>query len=532
MFHVSKILPRPGRWFTFAVALTMITSVACAQFFPRGRYEKELKNSDNGFTIVSMAERGISLMREKNKFSDGKRLWEVILLDSSLNEKWVSDIEMKSNYDMIGYEYAEPYVYYLFREGDRDSNKFELLQIHNTNFTVKHYQIKHEFSFRLTHFEMVGENAIFGGYVSREPAVMLYETQSEFIKVIPGFFLKDTELLDVRVNHNNTFNALMIERNALDKRHLVLKTFDHTGALLIEDYIEIEKEKNLLTGITSGLQREELIILGTYTEGVTTEALGYYSVLVDPFSNQEINYFTFPELSHILDYLPEKRASRIKTKSKERMDQGKNPDYKAHVQPVRIEETDEGFYFLSEMYEPVSSNPRPYWNNYYSPYYGYGFTPYSYNPFLNRYSSSPYSVNSMDDNSTTKMIESVLLLFDNRGKVLWDNSLKFIDEKRYSLEQTSDFIVKDKLAFIGYKKEQEIFASVGSQSTQHESDTLNVPQLKDSDIVRYETEEDTGIRFWYKDHVFVWGYQSLRDQEKRGDDPIRYVFYISKFEAE
>ncbi|HNP94796.1 MAG TPA: hypothetical protein PKJ63_04180, partial [Cyclobacteriaceae bacterium] len=347
---MSKILPRPGRWFTFAVALTMITSVACAQFFPRGRYEKELKNSDNGFTIVSMAERGISLMREKNKFSDGKRLWEVILLDSSLNEKWVSDIEMKSNYDMIGYEYAEPYVYYLFREGDRDSNKFELLQIHNTNFTVKHYQIKHEFSFRLTHFEMVGENAIFGGYVSREPAVMLYETQSEFIKVIPGFFLKDTELLDVRVNHNNTFNALMIERNALDKRHLVLKTFDHTGALLIEDYIEIEKEKNLLTGITSGLQREELIILGTYTEGVTTEALGYYSVLVDPFSNQEINYFTFPELSHILDYLPEKRASRIKTKSKERMDQGKNPDYKAHVQPVRIEETDEGFYFLSEMY--------------------------------------------------------------------------------------------------------------------------------------------------------------------------------------
>lgn len=505
---------------------------AYAQLIPKVRYEKELKSSDNGFVIVSLRENGIALIREKNKFNEGKRLWEVTLLDTALEEKWQKDLEIKSNYDMLGYEYVGQYVYFLFREGDKDSSKFGLVQIHINDFSVKEYEIKHEFSFRLTHFSVVGENVLFGGYVSREPAVLLFETSSHFIKVIPGFFLKNTEMLDLTVNCNNTFNVLLMERNSMDKRHLVAKTFDQMGVLLLEDYIEIEKEKNILTGITSSLKREELIIIGTYTEGVTTEALGYFSVLVDPFTDQKIHYYPFPSLDRLLDYLPEKRASRIKSKSIERIEQGKNPDFKAHVQPIRIEEMDEGFYFLSEMYDPVASNPRPYWNNYYSPYYGDGFAPYSYNPLMNRYAYGPYEMNNMTESKSAKMIESLLILFSGDGKLLWDNSLKFIDEKRNTLEQTSEFIVKNNLAFIAYKKKQEIHATTGSKNLESETDTLLIPLKSPSDIIKYETEEDTGIRYWFNYYLYVWGYQSLRNTEKKEEDPIRYVFYISKFEAE
>ncbi len=502
------------------------------QFHARGRYEKELKTADNGFTLVPLLENGIALIREKNKFNDGKRLWEFILLDTALEEKWQTDVEIKSNYDMMGFEYAGSFVYFLFREGDKDTNKFSLVQINLFERTINQFEIKHEFSFRLTHFSIVGENAIFGGYVSREPAVMLYETDPQHLKVIPGFFLKDTELLDLRVNHNNTFNTLLIERNSLDKRHLVMKTFDKTGTLLLEDYIEIEKEKNILTGISSSLKREELIILGTYTEGVTTEALGYYSVLVDPFSDQAIQYFNFTTLEHLLDYLPAKRASKIKSKSKDRIEAGKVPDYKAHILPVRIEEAKEGFYFLSEMYEPVSSNNRPYWNNNNNPYYGYGYTPYSYNPFMNRYSSTPYTYNDSNLSSAAKMTESVLTLFDSNGKLVWDNSLKYNSIKRYTLEQSSDFTVKKDLVFMGYKKESQLFVSTGSMQAQPELDTLDIPLKNVTDVVRYDTEEDSGIRYWYDDFIFVWGYQSIRDKERRIEDPIRYVFYINKFEAE
>jgi len=517
--------------FTWGILLCAINH-GSAQLTPKARYEKELKSSDNGFTMVSLNENGIALLREKNKFNEGKKLWEVVLLDTLLNERWQGDVEVKSNYDMIGYEYGGSYVYFLFREGDKDSNKFGLIQIHINDFTIKEYDIKHEFSFRLTHFSVVDENIIFGGYVSREPALMLYETASQFIKVIPGFFLKDTELLDVTVNYNNTFNVLLIERNAMDKHHLVIKTFNASGILLLEDYIEIEREKNLLTGITSSLKREELIILGTFTEGVSTEALGFYAVLVDPFTEQKIQYNYFTSLYHLLEYLPEKRASKIKDKAVERIDLGKSPDYKAHIQPIRIEENDDGFYLLAEMYDPIASNPRPYWNNYYSPYYGYGYAPYSYNPFMNRYANTPYAGSNLSESSSAKMIESVLLLFNNKAKLVWDNSIQYTDERRYSVEQTSDFLIKDELIFLAYKKNQEVLVRTAKLNEDPEMDSISVPLKKQTDIVRYETEEDTGVRYWFADKVFVWGYQSIRDNEVKDQDPVKYIFYINKFEAE
>lgn len=514
------------------VILTIVGYSANAQFKALQRYEKEVKLSDNNFTIIPLEENGIALVRERNKYNSGNRLREVILLDTSLNESWQTDLEIKSSYDLIGYEYGNELIFLLFREGNVDSREFILASLHITNHEIKQFDIKHEFTLRPTHFTMVGENAIFGGYVANEPAVMLYETTTKLLKVIPGFFLKDTELLDVRPNKNNTFNTLLIERNALDKRHLVLKTFDEHGGLLLEDNIEIEKDMNLLTGITSSLKREELILLGTYTEGVGREALGFYSVLVDPFSDQQINYIPFTSLKMLLNYLPPKRVSKIKEKSKERSEMGKSPDYKAHVLPIRIEENEEGFYLLSEMYDPASSTGRSPRGSYNNPFYGYGYSPYSYGPFTNRYSNSPYSFNNSNQNTSAKMIESVLTLFDNQGKLIWDNSLKYDNVKRYITEQISDFSIKDELIFLSYKNESKIHVSTSSMILEPEMDTLGIPLKNSSDIVRNEIEEDSGIRYWYDDFSFVWGYQSIKDTDKKTEDPVRYVFYINKFEAE
>lgn len=517
-----------------AWSLLLLPLTLTAQFEPKGRFEKEVKPTDNAFSIVSLKENGIALIREKNKYNSGKRTWELMVLGADLEIKWQSDVEIRTGYILIGYEHSNSQVCFLFRQGDRDSNEFILLSLNLGNFQTKQFEIKHEFLFRPTHFTIAGTNAIFGGYVSGEPAVILYDQTSQLLKVIPGFFLKDTELLDLSANTNNTFNALLIERKSLDKRHLVVKTFDEKGSLLLEDNIEIENNIHILTGISSGLKREELILVGTYTEGSGSEAIGYFSVLVNPFTNQSITYTPFASLNYLLDYLPHKRASRIKAKTKERIEIGKSPDYKAHVLPVRIEETEAGFYLLSEMYDPVSSHSnRNQWdNNYYNPYYGNNFSPYGYNPYANRYSNSPYSYNNSNQNSSSKMIESILTLFDEEGKLIWDASLKYDDIKRYATEQISDFTIKKDLISLSYKKENKIYTNTSAPNFDPELDTLSVPLKNSYDVLRNETEDDTGIRHWYGNYSFVWGYQSIRDTASGNEDPIRYVFYINKFEAE
>ena len=515
----------------FAYFFICNVNTVSAQLIAKGRYEREVKSSDNAFTLIGLGDNGIVLIQEKNKYKDGKRLWEVIQIDTTMTEKWQSDIEIKSNYNLVGYEYNRNNVYFLFREGEKEFNKFSLVQVNIHNHLIRYFEINHELSFRLTHFTLVGENAILGGYVTREPTVMLFETSTQSIKVIPGFFLKDTELLDVRMNNNSTFNALTIERNELDKRHLVLRTFDETGALLLEDAIEIEKEKNILTGISSSLKREELIVLGTYTEGVNNSAIGYYSLMIDPFSEQPINYIPFTKLDYFLGYLPSKKAAKIRARAKRRMDMGKGPDYKAYILPVRIQESNDGFYFLSEMYDPSSTNTRSNYNNYNNPY-GYGYSPYSYSPFMNRYSTTPYSFNNYNQSSSAKITESILTLFDNKGRLVWDNSLKFDNVKRNSLEQNSDFVLKNDFMLSIYKKERELFVSYGSLNANPEIDTVSIPINNNSEVVRYESEDDSGIRYWYDDKVYVWGYQALKDRTKREIDQSRHVFYINKFEAE
>lgn len=520
-------------WVLGSVSL-LAHSNAFGQLKALTRYEAELKNLDNGFTLVPMNKNGIALIRENNKFKESKRVWEVTLLNTALEVQWQTEFKLKPEFTLIGYDSSAQTVYLLFREGNNDANQFELVQVNSQDKTVNNYEIKQQFDFRITHFSIVGENAVLGGYVSREPALLLYETAQRNVKVIPGFFLKDNELLDVRINVNQTFNTLLVERNSFDKKHLVSKTFDQSGLLLLEDYIEIDKDKTILTGQSSSLLREDLIIIGTYSEGASTEALGYYTALVDPYTEQAIQYFPFATLDHLLDYMPKKRAEKIMEKANERIAAGKNPDYKAAVEPFRIVEYAKGFFLLSEMYDPASTvNSRPYWNDPYNPYRGgYGYSRYGYNSYLNQYPYSSYPYNTVPQNSSVKMIQTMLTFFDGKGQLKYDYALKFENIKLPALQQTSDFNVQGNLLSLAYKKESNLYVITGLLGEEVEADTVQVPTKNPNDLVRYESEDDTGIRYWYGDYFFVWGYQSIRNKGKSEEDPLRHVFYISKFMAE
>src|SRR5690606_29589482 len=110
----------------------------------------------------------------------------------------------------------------------------------------------------------VGPNIIFGGYVTNEPAILLYETANNSIKVLPGFFQKDNELMELRVNENETFNAVLMDRSTRAEGKLVFKTFDARGELLLEDDVTVETDKTLQNSLSSTLKRDELLLLGTW----------------------------------------------------------------------------------------------------------------------------------------------------------------------------------------------------------------------------------------------------------------------------
>jgi hypothetical protein len=409
--------------------LVFASFAARAQVEQPFRYEREQKNSDDYYHIISLEEKGLALFRERDKFKQNNRIWELIFLDTNLQERKTAEIEIKERYKMIGYEISADHLYFLFRTGETTKNDFVLIQMSFEGLEVARHTVKPDLDFRLTHFIKAGANFVFGGYVNNEAAIVVFDPNASSIKVVPGFFQKDTELVDLRTNQNQTFNTILVDRGSRGERKLVFRTFDETGKQLLEDNVPIDENLTLQTGISSALEREELIIAGTWGERNSKQANGFYFLPVDPFADQKINYVEFGQLNQFVNYLSEKRAQRVKENSKEAVSEGRRSGFTSYVMPFRIMEHPTGFYLLAEVYNPVNTsslqNTNPYYYNPYYPPYGYNpFWPGFYYPGMSRmYRPFMYGPNTRSSDEI-KSLETVVLSFSQDGKVKWDQSLK------------------------------------------------------------------------------------------------------------
>lgn len=514
-----------------SVGLVLLSLLSDAQVSQPQRFEKKQKGGDEYFSIFSLKEHGLGLLRENNDFKGGKQLWQFILLDTALREKSEFTIAIEPRYPLVGYEYFKDHLYLLYRMGEHNRNSLEMIDLDIIEGKeLKRYEIKPELDFKLTHFNRVGNNILLGGYVSNDPALLLYDLEDSQIKVVPGFFQKDNELVDVRINQNQTFNVVIIDRSLRSERKLVFRTFDDTGKLLLEDVVPIDDDRSLQTSISSSLEREDLMILGTWGDRQGKQSSGFFALPVDPFREQKINYFNFGQLDHFTDYLNPKRAGRVKENAKDAANAGRKPNFSAYVVPFQIQENANGFLMLAEVYTP-SSNTNPYYSNPYSPYYA---NPYFYNPFWGSYYPGmrmyrPYNYgNNVKSADEVKSHASVLVAFDAKGNAKWDQSLQFDEIRKPSLEQVSDYYFgKDKVYFL-YKKESELKIKIIDIADGDTKElTQKVQMLSPQDEVRNEKDYEDGVKHWFGNTFYTWGYQTIRNVLNK-EDRTRDVFYINK----
>jgi hypothetical protein len=225
-----------------------------------------------------------------------------------------------------------------------------------------------------------------------------------------------------------------------------------------------------------------------------------------------------------------KRATKVKSKAQHDRETGKLPNLRLNVQPFRMEEGKEGFILLSEIYSPSGGlTSYPYWNNYYNPsgYYPYGFTSPS-----NRYYNAPYSPSNTQSSSDYRMLETAVTLFDSQGKLVWDHSLNLLEIHSPSLEQVGDFVSLGDRTLIGYKMEERILTKLRFNSDRLTvEDTVTIALKNPTDALRNDSKEQGGFRHWYHKNFYAWGFQSIKDRAKEGDQ-VRYVFYINKITVE
>jgi hypothetical protein len=133
-------------------------------------------------------------------------------------------------------------------------------------------------------------------------------------------------------------------------------------------------------------------------------------------------------------------------------------------------------------------------------------------------------------NDEVKSLATVVLSFDPEGNIKWDQSLKMEDIRLPGLEQVSDFVIKDNKVCLIYKKESELKVKTIVLDNDEVSETSEKLKTTDEeDIIRSEKESETGVRHWFGNSFYVWGYHTIRNTGK--EDRVRDVFYINRVDA-
>lgn len=85
---------------------------------------------------------------------------------------------------------------------------------------------------------------------------------------------------------------------------------------------------------------------------------------------------------------------------------------------------------------------------------------------------------------------------------------------------------------MAYKKDGEILTKLTIPHDNHALlDTVKIKLNEELDVVKDESDQDGAIKHWYKNYLYIWGYQTIRDRAKQSENPTRHVFYINKISA-
>lgn len=128
-----------------------------------------------------------------------------------------------------------------------------------------------------------------------------------------------------------------------------------------------------------------------------------------------------------------------------------------------------------------------------------------------------------------KYTHAVVLGFDQKGKLLWDNSFEINDVISYNLEKfVNASVEKDKIVLL-YLYENVVRSKIISNNKVLEGKAFNDIKLKfEDDVVKNNDNKIGGLEHWYGNNFFAFGVQTIRNFKYTGIKPSREVFYINK----
>lgn len=474
------------------------------------RIEIEIDRSSNDFVVVSAKDQGLVIFRDtEERDPKGDRLWEFRKYDTSLQEEWKQMLALGPALELRGYDYDKGQLCVLFENGPYMDKDMEMLNMSvQTGDTARH-SIKRIVPVALSYFEIVGQTVILGGQYNYRPAVVHYDMLTRKIRVLPGIYQNNGELIDIIPNkQDNTFDVLIGELNDDRVKTVTVKAYDQYSNLLQNAPIVTEDKKNLLDAQVSEFDGERQILAGTYGPKRSKYSRGLFVASLEPDGEQHIQYYNYADLDNFFNYMREKRQERIKRRIARKKAKNKkiNLNYRMVVHQLVA---DNGKYILlGEAYYPK------YNSYYYGGMYGGYFPSRGNNTYFDGY----------------RYTHAIAVCFSENGQILWNHAFKLDDVRSMELKQLVHVNVQNDKVVLMYSCDGEIRTKVVEDSGKvDDSVTSPIKLANENDEIKHKDDQEIeGLQQWYDQYFYVHGTQDIRNKMNSSVDPNRKVFFINK----
>lgn len=473
------------------------------------RFEIEIHAFDKPFTVVNGEEDGVLLVRDsdqRNKYGDTK--FELISLDTTLRLLWKKDLYISRFWEYRGYDYYDGSFYLLFKYNKSNSKNLKLLQLNIQSGDTSHYTIKNLVPIDLTEFEMTHGAALLGGYYNYDPVVIHYSLSTSKSKILPGIYQNKTELIQIKVDDSKNSFVVIVSEKTFDKRNtLSVKTYDSTGKLIGNEALEPDPDKGLIYGRAADFDYDVSLLGGTYSTKRGTYSRGLFVASINTDGNQKINYYNFGDLENFFNYMRAKKRKRIKDRIERKKVNGKKIKFNYRLQVHDIIENNGQFVMIGEAFYPKYNTTGG---------YASGYTYYR-NPGTGTYFAG------------YRYTHAVVIGFDKRGSVLWDNSFEIEDVLSFNLDQYVHAQIHDDFIVLLYLYDNEIRSKIIKKDKVLEGKSFDQIKLSfEDDVLRDSKSEISGLESWYDDTFYAYGTQRIKNMRDQGVKLNRRVFYINK----
>ncbi|PKQ69973.1 hypothetical protein [Raineya orbicola] len=407
--------------FSIVINLLFPVWVAYAQLQETARYEQKIpRKMDYTFEILPfLQEKKVILFGEKedNEEYQRRKVYYFNVLDSNLKKVAEKEYRLERKWEYYGYYTDSTHLYLIFYT---DNQKQFALISYNANNDIEYRQGDLPFSISPISFVVFGNNLFMVGSYRGKDVIIDFSFFDNSVKVIPTFFDEKLDIKNISINKDEGTAHVLVRELKRGEKQFYIQYLQSNGKILDKLKLSFEK-KQYPTELEPLIYQNENFLIGTYGDGQSHFysqgwIFGKYEFGKKPY----LTFNSFDNLGHYFDYIPnESRRNKEIEKVEKKRKKGKSYNYKLRVHLHKPFFWQDKIIVMAELYQ----TSYQYNNSIISPYPMMTTNPALLTPYERLALRSWGAYYPTPNVPIFHFVHSLVLAFDARGNLLWDNAL-------------------------------------------------------------------------------------------------------------